>query len=66
MSTLSSAKKMGRPKVDTEPVNVRMDREMLERLDNWRDQDERMASRPNAVRLLVDYALDHMPPSRSE
>jgi hypothetical protein len=43
-----------------------MEREMLDRLDNWREEDERGATRPSAIRLLVDYALNHMRPSRSE
>ncbi len=64
--SINSAKKRGRPAIDSEPVNVRMEREMLDRLDAWRMEDERGASRPNAVRILVDYALDNLPPCRSE
>jgi hypothetical protein len=38
----------------------------LAQIDRWRNQDERSASRPNAVRLLVKHSLDHLHPSRSD
>ena len=38
----------------------------LTRIDLWRNEDERSASRPNAVKLLVEYGLDQLAPSRSD
>jgi hypothetical protein len=57
MSTLSSAKKMGRPSKDTEAVNVRMEREQLDRLDDWRREQSDLPSRPEAIRRLVEKGL---------
>jgi hypothetical protein len=38
----------------------------LTRIDLWRMEDERMASRVNAVRLLLDYGIANLPPARSD
>jgi hypothetical protein len=58
-STLSSAKKpkMGRPPVDSEAVNVRMARDALETIDNWRRKQEDLPGRPEAIRRLVELGL---------
>ena len=58
MSSLHSAKKkIGRPSVDSEAVNVRMERPMLAALDAFTaDQGEPVPSRPEAVRrALADH-----------
>lgn len=57
MSTVSSAKKMGRPPRDTEAVNVRIDRNVLDRLDDYRREQPDMPSRPEAIRRLVEKGL---------
>lgn len=58
MSTLNARKKtMGRPRVDSEEVSVRMPRDMLNALDEWRDSQDGRLSRPEAVRRLVSSAL---------
>jgi hypothetical protein len=60
MSTVDSAKKskrMGRPVVDSEAVNVRFDRPSLESLDEFRKLEPDLPSRPEAVRRLVQKAL---------
>lgn len=57
MSTLYSAKKMGRPKRDTEAINVRMEREQIERLDAWRADQSDVPTRPEAIRRLVEKGL---------
>ena len=58
MSSLSSAKKIGRPKVDSEAVNVRMDRPMLNTIDAWiAEQPEPRPSRPEAIRFLLRDSL---------
>lgn len=38
----------------------------LTRIDLWRAEDERSASRPSAVRLMVEFALDNMKPVRAD
>lgn len=58
MSTVSSAKKKtGRPPKDSEAVNVRMDRPMIDRVDAFAANNG-IDSRPEAVRRLVDRGLD--------
>jgi len=57
MAIVSSAKKRtGRPPKDTEAVNVRMDRAMLERVDAFAEAND-IAGRPEAVRQLIDRGL---------
>jgi hypothetical protein len=65
MSRLPSAKKkMGRPPVDSEAVNVRFLRDGLDRLDEWRTAQDDEPSRPEAIRRIVDKALARFKPSR--
>lgn len=70
MSSLSSAKKIGRPKVDSEAVNVRMERPMLSALDAFAtDQGDPPPSRPEAVRrALADHlrAKGYLPSTSDE
>lgn len=47
----------GRPPVDTEAVNVRMDRTMLGELDAFAARQPDAPGRPEAVRRLVRKAL---------
>ena len=58
---ISSAKKRdtrGRPKVDSEAVNVRFVRPALDRIDEWiAAQPEPKPTRPEAVRRLVEKGL---------
>lgn len=53
----SARKKTGRPRVDSEPVNVRLARKDLDRLDSWRAEQKDRPSRPEAIRRLVAKAL---------
>lgn len=48
---------MGRPTVDSEAVNVRMERALLEKVDAWRNNALEQPSRPEAIRRLVEKAL---------
>jgi hypothetical protein len=58
MSTIDGAKKpKGRPAVDSEAVNVRMERALLARVDDWRRSVDDLPSRPEAIRRLVDKGL---------
>jgi len=45
--------KIGRPPTDTEPVTIRMDREMLAAIDDFRRQQEDLPSRPEVVRRVM-------------
>ena len=55
MSRIFSAKKKtGRPRVDSEAVNVRLERPALDALDAWiAAQPEPRPSRPEAIRLAL-------------
>jgi hypothetical protein len=58
-SKLYSAKKpkMGRPSVDSEAVNVRLAREALQTIDDWRRKQDDLPGRPEAIRRLVELGL---------
>ncbi|WP_157968829.1 hypothetical protein [Tropicimonas sp. IMCC34011] len=45
--------KMGRPKLDTEPVTIRMDRQMLKAIDDYRRVQQDLPSRPEVVRRVM-------------
>ena len=54
----SAIKRKGRPSIDSEAVNVRLERPLLDRIDEWRDGALGQPNRPEAIRRLVKYALD--------
>ena len=45
--------KKGRPAVDTEPVNLRLPRDMLEAIERYRREQETIPTRPEAVRQAL-------------
>lgn len=45
--------KTGRPRTDTEQVTVRLPRDMLDRLDDWRRAQPDLPTRPEAIRRLL-------------
>lgn len=49
--------KVGRPKSDTEAVNVRLSRSLIERLDDRRRQEKDLPTRPEMVRRILEAAL---------
>lgn len=55
--------KRGRPVVDTEAVNVRLPREMVEAVDAFRREQGDQPTRPEAIRRLVDLGLSTPPRS---
>lgn len=59
MSTINSAKKplKGRPVIDSEAVNVRIERQLLAALDNWRRNQHDLPSRPEAIRRLINLGV---------
>lgn len=59
MSTVNDVrKKIGRPPVDSEPITLRIQRPLLDRIDRWRDGALGQPSRPEAIRRLVEKGLD--------
>lgn len=44
--------------MDSEAINVRMERDMIDRLDDFRRGEKDMPSRPEAIRRLVEKGLD--------
>jgi uncharacterized protein (DUF4415 family) len=53
VSNVVSAKKTGRPRRDTEAVNVRLDRDMLDAIDTFRSEQDPSLSRPEAIRRAL-------------
>lgn len=53
--SINPAKKSarGRPKVDSEAVNIRMERDLLDALDRWIETQDDRPSRPEAIRRIV-------------
>ncbi|WP_322790855.1 ribbon-helix-helix protein, CopG family [Sulfitobacter indolifex] len=47
-------KSRGRPKVDTQPVMVRMPTALIEALDEARRAEEDLPSRPELIRRIVE------------
>ena len=50
--------KIGRPKVDTEAVMVRMPREMLDQLDDIRRNQKDIPTRPEMIRRIFHEWLE--------
>lgn len=58
MSTRDAKKsKIGRPSIDSEAVNVRLERSALRVLDNWRKGQDDLPGRPEAIRRLMTNAI---------
>jgi len=47
-------RKVGRPRVDSEPITVRLPRDLLSWLDEQRAQLDPVPSRPELIRRLID------------
>jgi hypothetical protein len=58
--------KMGRPKTDTSPLNIRMDREMIRAIDNYRRQQEDLPTRPEVVRRVMMEWLEKQKENAAE
>jgi hypothetical protein len=60
MSTINSATKTrGRPAVDSEAINVRIQRPMLDAIDAWIEQQpDPKPNRPEAIRRILKSGLD--------
>jgi Arc/MetJ-type ribon-helix-helix transcriptional regulator len=51
-------KKMGRPQVDTEPVTIRMSRDMIKAIDDYRRTQEDLPTRPEVIRRVLAAWLE--------
>jgi metal-responsive CopG/Arc/MetJ family transcriptional regulator len=51
-------KRVGRPRVDSEEVQVRIQRPLLDALDSYIAKETDSIGRPEAIRRLVKEALD--------
>lgn len=51
--TPNNAKKRGRPEIDSEPVTVRLPRELLVALDEWRGDQPIAPTRPDVLRFAL-------------
>jgi hypothetical protein len=51
-------KKLGRPKVDTEGVLVRLPRDLIERLDDLRREQKDIPTRPEMIRRILLEKLE--------
>jgi hypothetical protein len=57
-------KKMGRPVADTEPVMIRMTREMIKAIDDYRRTQEDLPTRPEVIRRVLAEWLERVNASR--
>jgi hypothetical protein len=57
MAIDSAKNSRGRPKVDSEAVNVRMPRELIGKLDAWIAKQGMPFTRPEAIRAIVAATL---------
>ncbi|WP_373030624.1 ribbon-helix-helix protein, CopG family [Sulfitobacter sp.] len=51
-------KKMGRPKIDSEAVNVRLTRDVIGRIDEARKEQPDLPTRPEMIRRMIEDWLD--------
>lgn len=54
------AKRVGRPEVDSEAVNVRIERTILDLIDEWRMSREVELSRPKVVRHIIQAYINEL------
>jgi hypothetical protein len=59
-------KKRGRPATGTSPViGVRVHADLKARIDEWRAEQRPLPSQPEAIRRLVEQALDFPPKKKA-
>lgn len=56
---------MGRPQADTEPVTIRMSRDMIREIDEYRRTLDDLPTRPEVIRRAVAAFLAHFHRSAS-
>ncbi|QEU07414.1 ribbon-helix-helix protein, CopG family [Paracoccus yeei] len=57
-------KKRGRPPVDTEAINLRLPRELIEAIDNRRRLEPDLPTRPEMIRRALVQWLEITSPER--
>ena len=57
-------KKRGRPPVDSEAINLRLTREMIEVIDNRRRDEPDLPTRPEMIRRALVQWLEMTDPDR--
>lgn len=55
---MAEKKRMGRPPADTEPVMIRMSRDMIRAIDDYRRTQEDLPTRPEVVRRVLAAWLE--------
>lgn len=50
--------KKGRPAVDTEAVNLRLPREILDKIEEYRRKQDDIPTRQEAIRLIISNWFD--------
>ena len=49
--------RMGRPKIDSEAITLRLPRDMIEAIDDRRRQEPDLPTRPEMIRRLLQIVL---------
>lgn len=57
IDNVKKSKKIGRPSVDTEAVTLRLSKDTIQKIDDWRRFESDMPTRPEAIRRLLDAGL---------
>ena len=55
---MMTEKKMGRPEVDTMPVTIRMERDMVRQIDDYRRTLDDLPTRPEVIRRVMAEFLE--------
>lgn len=55
---MSEKSKKGRPRLDTEAINLRLPRDMIEAIDNRRREEDDLPTRPEMIRRVLAQWLE--------
>ncbi|WJS85318.1 hypothetical protein [Paracoccus sp. TOH] len=61
---MAEKKKMGRPVADTEPVMIRMERDMIRAIDDYRRTLDDLPTRPEVIRRVMADFLEKVAKDR--
>lgn len=62
---MTEKKKIGRPVADTEPVMIRMTRDMIKAIDDYRRTVDDLPTRPEVIRRVMADFLESVSRSKS-
>ncbi|WP_338060827.1 ribbon-helix-helix protein, CopG family [Paracoccus alcaliphilus] len=54
---MQEKRKMGRPRLDTEPITLRLPRTMIETIDDLRRDEADLPTRPEMIRRLLERVI---------